>query len=75
MAQNDLDNVLSPNLITQTAQMKLLRFLIKLSLRVEISGLENIPATGPLVAIINHIAFLDPVVAVGSFPRLIIPMT
>lgn len=47
---------------------------MKLAFRFEITGLENIPATGPLVIVINHIAFFDPVLIVGGLPRLAIPM-
>jgi 1-acyl-sn-glycerol-3-phosphate acyltransferase len=52
----------------------LLRLLMRLLLRFEITHVENVPPTGPLVIIINHIAFLDPVMVLGSFPRLVIPM-
>jgi 1-acyl-sn-glycerol-3-phosphate acyltransferase len=55
-------------------ELKLVRFLMKMVLRFEIRGIENIPTTGPLVIVINHIAFLDPVLVLGSFPRLAIPM-
>jgi 1-acyl-sn-glycerol-3-phosphate acyltransferase len=39
-----------------------------------ISGLEHFPETGPGILMINHIAFVDPVVVMGSLPRLIVPM-
>jgi 1-acyl-sn-glycerol-3-phosphate acyltransferase len=52
----------------------LLRLLMKLLLRFEVAGYENVPGTGPIVIIINHIAFLDPVMVLGSFPRRVIPM-
>jgi 1-acyl-sn-glycerol-3-phosphate acyltransferase len=47
------------------------RLLAKLE-RVE--GLENFPATGPAILMMNHIAFIDPIVVLGSLPRNIIPM-
>lgn len=52
----------------------LLRLLLKLLLRLEVTGLENIPLTGPVIIIINHIAFLDPVMVCGVSPRLVIPL-
>lgn len=52
----------------------LLRLLMKLLLRFELANPENIPLTGPVIVIINHIAFLDPVMVLGSFPRLVLPM-
>lgn len=48
--------------------------LMRLILRFEITGLENIPASGPVIIIINHIAFLDPVMVFGSVPRRVVPM-
>jgi len=39
-----------------------------------ISGLENLPATGPAILMINHIAFVDPVVVLGNLPRNIVPL-
>lgn len=57
------------------------RFLYRLGrllrwglLRATISGRENIPASGPTVIIINHIAFFDPVVVWMFIPRIVIPM-
>lgn len=47
---------------------------MKLLLRLELTGLENIPATGPVIVIINHIAFLDPLMVCGVSPRLVIPL-
>ena len=48
--------------------------LFKLLLRLEVIGLENVPSRGPVVVIINHIAFLDPVLICETFPRRVIPM-
>jgi 1-acyl-sn-glycerol-3-phosphate acyltransferase len=47
------------------------RWLAKMD-RVE--GLENLPATGPAILMINHIAFIDPIVVLGSLPRNIVPL-
>ncbi|CAH1221353.1 1-acyl-sn-glycerol-3-phosphate acyltransferase [Paenibacillus plantiphilus] len=38
----------------------LLRFLYAIFFRFEAHGLENIPATGPVVLASNHISFFDP---------------
>ena len=45
--------------------------LIKLD-RVE--GLENIPQQGPVIFLINHIAFIDPMVVLHVCPREIVPL-
>jgi 1-acyl-sn-glycerol-3-phosphate acyltransferase len=50
------------------------RLLIKLLLRVEIIGLHHVPASGPVIIIINHIAFLDPVLIITSLHRTVIPL-
>ena len=42
--------------------------------RARIAGLENLPAAGPAILMINHIAFLDPVVVLGNVPRNIVPL-
>jgi 1-acyl-sn-glycerol-3-phosphate acyltransferase len=47
------------------------RFVVKLD-RVE--GLENFPAQGPAILIINHVAFFDPMVVIGCLPRNVVPM-
>lgn len=52
----------------------LLRLLVKLLLRLEVNGLENIPPAGPVIMIINHIALFDPVMVCAASPRLVIPM-
>lgn len=47
------------------------RFLVKIG-RVE--GVEHVPRRGPLVAIYNHIAFVDPIVALAHLPRNTVPL-
>src|SRR5258706_1881444 len=42
--------------------------------RSRISGLENLPASGPAILMINPIAFIDPVVVLGNLPRNIVPL-
>jgi 1-acyl-sn-glycerol-3-phosphate acyltransferase len=61
--------------ISQTILLFFLRWLIKLLLCLEITGLENIPTAGPVIIIINHIAFLDPLMVCAISPRLVIPLT
>jgi 1-acyl-sn-glycerol-3-phosphate acyltransferase len=39
-----------------------------------VSGLENIPSEGPGILLINHIAFVDPIVVLHVMPRDITPM-
>ncbi len=47
------------------------RWLAKID-RVE--GLENLPAAGPAIVMINHAAFLDPIAVLGSLPRNVVPL-
>jgi len=49
------------------------RFLARID-QARISGLEHLPATGPAILMINHIAFIDPIVVLGNLPRNIVPM-
>jgi len=59
---------------------RILRFLIKyvgLPLLVKIDhveGVENIPKFGPAILMINHIAFVDPIVVLHFVPRNIVPL-
>lgn len=59
---------------------KVLRWLIdnigwKLLAKIEsVEGLENFPMSGPAIIMINHIAFIDPIVVLGNVPRNIVPM-
>ena len=70
MALNDP----SGSAIGRWLQMRVLRVLMRLIIRFEITGLENIPITGPAIIIINHIAFLDPVMVFGCVSRRVVPM-
>jgi 1-acyl-sn-glycerol-3-phosphate acyltransferase len=49
------------------------RFLARIDY-ARISGLEKLPARGPAILMINHIAFIDPIVVLGNLPRNIVPM-
>jgi 1-acyl-sn-glycerol-3-phosphate acyltransferase len=49
------------------------RFLARIDY-ARIEGLENLPAAGPAILMINHIAFIDPIVVLGNIPRNVVPM-
>jgi 1-acyl-sn-glycerol-3-phosphate acyltransferase len=51
-----------------------LQAAMKLLFHIESVGWEHVPASGGLILMINHIAFLDPVLLTGLFPRPIISM-
>lgn len=59
---------------------RILRFLIRwigftiLVKQEKVEGLENVPAQGPAILMINHIAFVDPIVVMHQLPRNIVPM-
>jgi 1-acyl-sn-glycerol-3-phosphate acyltransferase len=47
----------------------------RILVRVEkVEGLENLPEDGPGILMINHIAFVDPIVVLGILPRNIVPL-
>lgn len=48
-----------------------LRLLVKLD---RVLGVENVPRDGPALLMINHIAFVDPIVVMGCMPRNVVPM-
>jgi 1-acyl-sn-glycerol-3-phosphate acyltransferase len=37
-------------------------------------GLENVPQQGPAILMINHIAFVDPIIVLSTLPRNIVPL-
>lgn len=51
------------------AAMGIVRFLMWLLLRMEVAGLENIPAEGAVILAISHTNFLDPVLVGALCPR------
>ena len=61
-------------------QRGFLRFLLRtlaftMLVKLEtVEGLENIPERGPAVLLMNHIAFVDPIVVLHVVPRNIVPM-
>jgi 1-acyl-sn-glycerol-3-phosphate acyltransferase len=52
-----------------------LKIAFKLLLNLEVVGLDNVPSEGPLILMINHTSFLDPVVAGGVMPREVVAMS
>ena len=51
-----------------------LHFGMWLWLEVEKQGWENIPRNGPVIMMINHVAFLDPVILTGMMPRSMVSL-
>ena len=62
------------------SRRRFLRFLIRvigfnLLVRLDrVEGLENVPAHGPAIMMINHIAFVDPIVVLHLLPCNIVPL-
>lgn len=52
-----------------------LRFLIRLFLRVEVRGAENVPPAGAGIVYYNHIHWLDPVLICARLRRYAVPLT
>jgi 1-acyl-sn-glycerol-3-phosphate acyltransferase len=46
-----------------------LRGFMRIGARVQMEGLERVPAEGPLVVTVNHLGYLDAFVLAGTFPR------
>lgn len=59
---------------------RFLRFLIRnigftlLAKLNRVEGMENVPSQGPALLMINHIAFIDPMVVMHVLPRNIVPL-
>jgi len=59
---------------------RVIRFLLKhigftlLAKLDHVEGIENVPAQGPALLMINHIAFIDPIVVLHVLPRNIVPL-
>jgi 1-acyl-sn-glycerol-3-phosphate acyltransferase len=57
-----------------------LRFLIRnigftmLAKTDRVEAMDNVPATGPAILMINHISFIDPFTVMNALPRNIVPM-
>ena len=52
-----------------------LQFLFKILLKLEVVGLENVPPEGPLILMITHTNFLDPLLAGALMPREVVMMS
>ena len=46
-----------------------LRTFVRIGARVQMEGLDRVPAEGPLVVTINHLGYLDAFVMAATFPR------
>jgi len=55
--------------------MAVLRPVFHAIVRLDVEGLDNIPAAGPAILMINHVAFLDPVMLIACVRRRIVPMS
>jgi 1-acyl-sn-glycerol-3-phosphate acyltransferase len=59
---------------------RFLRFLLRtvaftLLVKLDrVNGLDHVPREGPAILLINHIAFVDPIVVMHVMPRNIVPM-
>jgi 1-acyl-sn-glycerol-3-phosphate acyltransferase len=51
--------------------LAIFRPLLKVLVSWEVRGKENVPLTGPLVVISNHVHLIDPILLMFSFPRWI----
>jgi 1-acyl-sn-glycerol-3-phosphate acyltransferase len=62
------------------SRRRALRWLIdKVAFRIlarfdRVEGLEHFPQKGPAILMINHIAFIDPIVVLACMPRNIVPL-
>ncbi len=62
------------------AQRRFLRFLIRyvgmpLLVKIDhVEGIENFPAKGPGIIMMNHVAFVDSLFVMNELPRNIVPM-
>ena len=61
--------------LAQKIAIATLRPVFNLIVHLEMDGLDNIPAAGPAILMINHVAFLDPVMLIAGFRRRIVPMS
>lgn len=52
----------------------LLRAIFRVVLKPDLKGLENVPAQGPLLVVMNHTSFLDPLLVGAYMPRHIVMM-
>lgn len=60
--------------IARMALFWLMRVIVRLALRVRVSGLENIPEQGPVLTVANHLGDADLVVGLAYAPPRAIPL-
>lgn len=74
------DKTIQYNHASYQIKRRFLRFLIKyigFTLLAKLSCVEdmdNVPSEGPAILLINHIAFIDPIVVLHVLPRNIVPL-
>ena len=61
--------------LAQKISIALLRPVFNLIVHLQVDGLDNIPDAGPAILMINHVAFLDPVMLIACVRRRIVPMS
>ncbi len=61
--------------VGQKLAIATLRPVFNAIVHLEVEGLDNIPASGPAILMINHVAFLDPVMLIACVGRRIVPMS
>jgi len=80
MTEDSLANRKTYNHARYEPQRWFLRFLIKwigftLLAKIDrVEGLDNVPPHGAAILMINHIAFIDPIVVLHILPRNIVPL-
>jgi 1-acyl-sn-glycerol-3-phosphate acyltransferase len=57
------------------AANRFLRIAFRLGLDLEVSGVEHIPRTGPLIVAINHSSFIDALLVGAFVPRDVVMMS
>ena len=60
--------------LTRLIFTRLLRIAFWVTMKLRLVDLDNLPKSGGCIVMINHIAFLDPVIVSGKFPRAVISM-
>ena len=57
--------------VSQKIVLAILRAFCGILLSWKVKGKENVPLTGPLIVVANHVHLLDPILLVINFPRWI----
>jgi 1-acyl-sn-glycerol-3-phosphate acyltransferase len=60
--------------LAQRIASAVLRLPFDLIVHLDVEGMDNIPALGPAILMINHVAFLDPIMLIACVRRRIVPM-